>query len=149
MPTTPLPPRRYAVTTLARSVLAQPSRQRLWAGRPMLVNPIAAAERRRLRTLSPGDRNQPGPGNYRRRLGGAKEAQQRGGCLRLLSVSGERAGEQGGQLDLGRKRADKAYPGDMYQFADLLKADLGLAARNDRRHRFAGRRSAYLPAFAC
>ena len=43
---------------------------------------------------------------------------------------GERARERESRLQLGRKRTDKGDSRNVYQFADLLEADLRLSTRD-------------------
>ena len=58
------------------------------------------------------------------------------GCRTVLVSA---PGEETRRLDLGRNRADEGNPRHVYQLADLLEADLRLAARDDCGHRLAGR----------
>ena len=64
------------------------------------------------------------------------------------TVTGERTREESHWLDLGRNCADEGNSRDVYQFADLLEADLRLATRDDRGHRLAGRRPSHFSALA-
>ena len=84
----------------------------------------------------------------RGRLWRCEEAEQRERGVRLTGRTGDGSGERKSGLEFGRNRPDKGHTRDVYELADLLKADLHLAARDDRGHRFAGRRSAYLSTLA-
>src|SRR5213076_471585 len=58
------------------------------------------------------------------------ESEERPGRVRLLRAGVDAGREHGHALELARKRADVIDAGEMHQLADLLEADLGLAARN-------------------
>src|SRR5437867_10699405 len=66
------------------------------------------------------------------RCGGRRgdEFDERPRRVRLLRAGVDAGREHGHALELARKRADVIDAGEMHQLADLLEADLGLAARD-------------------
>jgi hypothetical protein len=68
--------------------------------------------------------------------------------LAVDAGTGEHAREGSRWLDLGRNRAYEGNSRDVYQLADLLESDLGLATRDDHGHWLAGRRSSHLSTLA-
>src|SRR5207247_3613739 len=77
-----------------------------------------------------------------------EEADQSSGSLRLPGRAGERSREGNVRLKLGRNRADESNTGHVDQLAHLLKANLGLTARDDCGDRLAGRRPAHFLSLA-
>src|SRR5712691_2638435 len=75
------------------------------------------------------------------RCGGRRgdEFDQRPGRVRLFRAGVDAGGEHGHPLELARQRADVIDAGEMHQLADLLEADLGLAARDEGADEHAGR----------
>src|SRR5262249_2425489 len=90
------------------------------------------------------DRRQAGLQDRCRRFGRCEKADQSSGGLGLSGRRGERPREGNVGLKLRRNRADESNTRDVYQFADLLKANLRLAARDDCGYRLAGWRPAHL-----
>src|SRR5213076_1353870 len=67
------------------------------------------------------------------------ESEERPGRVRLLRAGVDSGREHGHALELTRQRPDVVDSGEMHQLADLLEADLGLAARDQGADEYAGR----------
>src|SRR5262249_25945782 len=84
----------------------------------------------------------------RSRVARCEKTDQRNGSIGLADRAGECAGKESLRLDLSRNRGHEANSRDMDQLADLLEADLSLAASNDCGDRLAGWRSSHFSALA-
>ncbi len=138
-------PRAYDEACVARRLTAAPL-----ANAPLSLTVSASGaslEDERLELFC-GERREAGLRDRRRRLRRREEADQRFGGLLLPDGARERRREKRHRLQLGGNRADEGDPGLVDELAHLLKADLRLAARNDRGNRLARGRPPHFAALA-